>query len=321
MLPPRSALLRSGAVLAGLALVLSACGEDKKDEKEPDTKASEAPAACEDVESGETSESVKVAGAFGKTQTATFESPLSASELQRTVVTEGSGDVPEADETIEILLSVYSGKSGDSLGSQKTELTVGDAQVPDAFRAGVDCVKVGSRAVVTVAAKDVYGEEGNPQAGIAADDSLVIVTDVLGPRPELKPSAWSKNAPEVTFAADGKPTMKLPGKKPASTLMLKVLRPGDGDVVGKGDSVTLDYQGTSWDTGKIFDQSYGKAPATFTTDGVVPGFGAALVGQKVGTRLVVTIPPEHAYGPKGSGSELGGQTLVFVIEIKATEPV
>ena len=103
--------------------------------------------------------------------------------------------------------------------------------------------------------------------------------------------------------------------------MLKVLRPGTGDVVKAGDTVTLDYQGTSWDTGKIFDQSYGKQPASFATDQVVEGFGAALVGQKVGTRLVVTIPPKYAYGEKGSSNDssgLAGQTLVFVIDIQKT---
>ena len=63
-----------------------------------------------------------------------------------------------------------------------------------------------------------------------------------------------------------------------------------------GDNVTLHYQGTSWDTGEVFDQSYGGDPAQFTTDAVIQGFGAALVGQKVGTKLIVTIPPQYAYG-------------------------
>jgi peptidylprolyl isomerase len=65
----------------------------------------------------------------------------------------------------------------------------------------------------------------------------------------------------------------------------------------------------------------GKQGSINLTDQVVEGFGAALVGQKVGTRLVVTIPPEYAYGEKGAGSDssgLAGQTLVFVIDIQKT---
>jgi peptidylprolyl isomerase len=164
----------------------------------------------------------------------------------------------------------------------------------------------------------MYGAQGNSQLGITAEDTLVIVTDLIGLKKQLVPQAW-KNAPKVTFDAKGKPTVKLPDTKPPAQLLLKVLRKGDGAVVKAGDSVTVDYQGTSWNSKKIFDQSYGKQPATFTTDGVVEGFGAALVGQKVGTRLIVSIPPKYAYGEKGAGQELSGQTLVFVIEIKKTE--
>jgi FKBP-type peptidyl-prolyl cis-trans isomerase len=132
------------------------------------------------------------------------------------------------------------------------------------------------------------------------------------------PQEWKKNPPTVKFNAKGKPKLTLPGTKPPADLLLKVLKPGTGDVVKAGDTVTLDYQGTSWDTGKIFDQSYGKQPASFATDQVVEGFGAALVGQKVGTKLVVSIPPKYAYGEKGAGQQLSGQTLVFVIDIQKT---
>ena len=110
----------------------------------------------------------------------------------------------------------------------------------------------------------------------------MIVTDVIGVKKPLVPQAWKTDEPKVTFDAKGKPTLKLPKTKPPKDLLLKVLRQGDGDVVKTGDTVTVDYQGTSWDTGKIFDQSYGKQPASFATNQVVEGFGAALVGQKVG---------------------------------------
>lgn len=326
MLLPRSLHPRSGALLVslGLALVLALAGCGSSDTKKPaagkdaTASSSAAPTSCEDVESGTASESVKVAGAFGKKQTATFDAPLKADSLQRTVLTKGSGAVPKAGDTLDILLDVYSGKSGKSLGSQKASLSVGDARIPDAFRAGFDCVPVGSRSVVTASAKTVYGDQGNPSAGISADDSLVIVTDVVRKEPELKPAAWKTNPPKVTFDKSGKPTMKLPGKKPASTLMMKVLRQGTGAVVTKTSSVTIDYQGTSWNTGKIFDQSYGKPAQPHAANGFVPGFSAALYGQKVGTRLVVTIPPKDGYGPAASSENpLGGQTLVFVVEIKA----
>jgi FKBP-type peptidyl-prolyl cis-trans isomerase len=53
---------------------------------------------------------------------------------------------------------------------------------------------------------------------------------------------------------------------------------------------------------------------------VVQGFGAALVGQKVGTRLVVSIPPKYGYGTTGNTQAgiKGTDTIVFVIEIQKT---
>lgn len=108
--------------------------------------------------------------------------------------------------------------------------------------------------------------------------------------------------------------------KPPTELVLKVLKEGTGAIVKSGDAVTVDYQGTNWTSNTVFDQSYGRAPATFTTGGVVPGFGAALVGQKVGAQVVVGIPPEFGYGTAGQSSAgiAGTDTLVFIVEIKAT---
>lgn len=318
------------ALLAVLVLALTACGSSKSSKDTSSDKSSVSPSAsasastdangCTSYSSGSTSEGVKVSGDFGKTQTATFKTPLAATTIQRTLVTKGTGEVTKAGETVDTLVSVYLGKDGKALGSQPVSLTVGDASMIKAFLAGVDCVPVGSRVVVTAPAKDMYGPQGNTQLGISADDTLVIVTDVIGQKKQVVPQAWKTGVPKVTFDAKGKPTVELPKAKPPKQLLLKVLKPGSGDVVKAGDTVTLDYQGTSWNTGKIFDQSYGKQPASFATNQVVEGFGAALVGQKVGTRLIVSIPPQYAYGTDKANDQSGlaGQTLVFVIDIQKT---
>jgi peptidylprolyl isomerase len=319
------------ALLAASALLLTGCGSDGKAKDKTSSTASSSPSAsasattdangCTTYSPGKVSDGVKVAGDVGKAQNATFTTPLTATGLERTVLTKGTGAVTTPGQKVDALISIYLGKDGKALGSQQVSLTVGDASMIKAFSAGIDCVPIGSRVVVAAPAKDMYGDQGNSQLGISATDSLVIVTDVIGVHKPLVPQAWKTGVPKVTFDAQGKPTVKLPKTAPPKQLMLKVLRPGTGDVVKSGDTVTLDYQGTSWDTGKIFDQSYGKQPASFATDQVVEGFGAALVGQKVGTRLIVTIPPKYAYGEKGAGSDssgLAGQTLVFVIDIQKT---
>ncbi|HET9500323.1 MAG TPA: FKBP-type peptidyl-prolyl cis-trans isomerase [Marmoricola sp.] len=323
---PSSALRRTAAAVAAAALLLTvaACGDDpgSKDGKDATSSSSEtsnAAAACPDVSAGKASDAVKVSGTFGEKQEVEFSTPLEASSLQRTVLKEGTGAEVQGGQDVNALISVFLGKDAKPLGTQQVSLAAGDTKMIKAFAAGIDCQKIGSRVVVASPAKDMYGEQGNPQLGISADDTVVIVTDIIGIKKPVQPVAWAKGAPTVTFNGTKPPTLELPKTKPPKELLLKVLDEGDGEVVQKGDSVTLDYQGTSWDTGKIFDQSYGRAAATFPTDQVVEGFGAALVGQKVGTKLVVSIPPKYAYGEKGSGSELAGQTLVFVIDIKSTQ--
>ena len=99
-----------------------------------------------------------------------------------------------------------------------------------------------------------------------------------------------------------------------------MLTPGSGkEKPTAADTAQVHYSGLTPD-GVMFDSSVKRGePATFATDQVIQGFGAALVGQKVGTKLIVTIPPELAYGTDPAAHELGGQTLVFLVEIEGTE--
>lgn len=329
--PALRSTLRASAPLAALAtlgMVVAGCGSSGSADAKasasssPSTasSASASPAAvtCTGLKPGKTSDSVSVTGAFGKQQKATIPPKLKATDTERSILKKGSGATPSKGQQVTTLVSVYLG-SGKELGSQPLTVTVGDANLPELFTGGAACLPLGTRSVATAPATAVYGPSGNPQAGISPKDTVVVVSDLVSIKKQLVPAAWTKNQAKVTFDAKGKPTVKLPKTPPPSQLELQVLKKGSGDTVRAGDSVTLDYQGTSWNTGKIFDQSYGKQPATFATNQVVEGFGAALVGQKVGTRLIVSIPPKYAYGPKGSGSQLGGQTLVFVIDIKAVK--
>ena len=302
------------ALAATAALVLAGCAGSSEPE------ASETPAAadCMDVSSGSLSDGVTVEGDFGGSPTATFTTPLEATELERTVVTEGDGETTKAGDDVNATVSAFSGTTGEQVFSQPATITAGDDTVFEAFLAGIDCVPTGSRTVTIAPASTLYGDTGNETIGVAPGETMVIVVDVQEP---LKPAKWTEDVPEVKFGAEGEaPTVTLPDTAPPAEYQLKVLEEGDGDEVQSGDNVTLHYQGTSWDTGEVFDQSYGGDPAQFTTDAVIQGFGAALVGQKVGTKLIVTIPPQYAYGTDAAGGELAGQTLVFLVEIIDTAP-
>ena len=300
---------------AAAALLLAGCAGGG------DPEATDTPAAaadCMDLSSGALSDGVKVEGDFGAVPTVTFDTPLEAEELQRTIVTEGDGDVTATGDSVNAVVSAFAGSSGTQLFSQPATITAGGEGVYEAFLAGIDCVPTGTRTVTVAPASALYDGEGNEQVGLAKGESVVIVVDVKEP---LKAKEWTEDVPEVKFGAEGEaPTVTLPDTAPPADYQIKVLEEGDGAEVATGDTVTLNYQGTSWDTGEVFDQSYGGDPAQFATDQVIQGFGAALVGQKVGTKLIVTIPPEYAYGTDKDAAELGGQTLVFLVEILDTAP-
>jgi len=52
--------------------------------------------------------------------------------------------------------------------------------------------------------------------------------------------------------------------------------------------------------------------------GVIAGWNEGLVGQKVGSQVMLVVPPDKGYGEEGSGDTIpGGSTLVFVVDILA----
>lgn len=101
-----------------------------------------------------------------------------------------------------------------------------------------------------------------------------------------------------------------------SGLQYKVLASGEGAQPTADDTVTVHYRGTLID-GTEFDSSYSRGePATFPVGGVIPGWVEALQLMKVGDKFELTIPSDLAYGPGGTGGDIGpNATLIFEVEL------
>ncbi len=99
-------------------------------------------------------------------------------------------------------------------------------------------------------------------------------------------------------------------------IQYEVLRKGTGAQPSAKDVVTVHYVGTLVD-GREFDSSRRRGePATFPLDGVIKGWQEVLPLMRVGSRWLVTIPPDLAYGVNGAGSAIGpNETLIFEIEL------
>jgi peptidylprolyl isomerase len=78
----------------------------------------------------------------------------------------------------------------------------------------------------------------------------------------------------------------------------------------------------NWRTGSVFDSSWERSlPYSFkigaSPSQVIPGWDQGLVGQTVGSRVLLVIPPKDAYGSAGQSQAgiKGTDTLVFVVDI------
>ena len=77
---------------------------------------------------------------------------------------------------------------------------------------------------------------------------------------------------------------------------------------------------------KVFDSSFtaGRQPAAFPigTGQVIAGFDKGIVGKKLGSRVLLVIPPAHGYGSKGNPNAgiTGDDTLVFVVDLLGARP-
>ena len=125
--------------------------------------------------------------------------------------------------------------------------------------------------------------------------------------------------PSVQGAKGTKPVLTFPGPQAPEGLQVQVLDAGDGQVVEAGDTVVTHSLGQVWD-GQVFDNSYDRhQPLDFQVGVgmVIRGWDDGLVGQRVGSRLLLSIPAELGYGERGvpQAGIKGGDTLVFVTEI------
>ena len=69
----------------------------------------------------------------------------------------------------------------------------------------------------------------------------------------------------------------------------------------------------------MFDSSYARGePIAFPVTGVIAGWTEGLQMMKVGGKAMLTIPPQLAYGDKGSPPKIPARaTLNFTVELLA----
>ena len=296
--------------------------------------------SCTPAASGSASESITATGKLGQNPDAKVPTPTKTSKVQVSTIQQGTGAVLGTDDVAKVQYTIYAGATGEALGSSgqsgftkasEYQATVGAKADP--IGKTLECARVGSRTATVLTAQQFFGSAATATSnGLSAKDVLVVVTDIeSGYRGRatgaLQP--LQSGFPSIVTAPDGTPGVTFDLKLPPKTLEYEVIRGGSGATVKKGDSLLLQVEGIQWTTDPAPTDTFvstwtAHKPVTTVAASVTqnskstldPGSAKALIGQKVGSQILVVVPPKYGYpsGKAPQGYPTGG-TLVFIYDI------
>lgn len=310
---------RLAAVLLATTMLLAGCSGDA-DGGDGDTDG-----AVETNGDAAVLEAVTVEGDLGSAPTLTFEQPFAIAAPVARVDTAGTGAELAAGQSVSFHYIAINGDDGTSLASTwdegATQTIVLDEQtIPE-----LTDVLVGQAVGVRV----LFATPGGPAvpatdttAATEAYPAVVMALEVLDARtvPTRAEGAAVEPAaglPTVTLAENGEPTITVPADAVEPTeLVVQPLIKGAGTEVAAGDTITVHYTGALWD-GTVFDSSWAGAPfpTPIGAGQLIAGWDTGLVGQTVGSQVLLVIPGDLGYGEAGSGAIPPDATLVFVVDI------
>ena len=304
------------AILLPGLLLLTACGGDPAS-PEPTSQSA-----------GETAklDSLKLTENGDKTAPGVeFDKPLEVTEPTVKVITEGDGDRVKANQIASISIVALSGKDGstleDTFPGEPEDLELNEdlkTESPVIYNAFVGA-KIGTHLALAVP---------GPAAaeGTEAQPTQLLVVKVLSAKDA--PKVLDKPEGETVTPPAGLPTVKdndkgipessVEGVAAPTALVSQDLIKGTGPEVKETDTLTVNYVGVALEGGKVFDSSFDRGEkATFPLTGVIKGWTQGLTGKTVGSRVLLVIPKDLAYGDEGQGDAKGD--LVFVVDLLGTK--
>lgn len=258
-----------------------------------------------------------------------FATPLRVSEPTIGVVEPGSGASIAMGQLVTFDSMVVDGDTGTTESSTfgtdtPNQLVLASSTANSTMLTAMQSAKVGARflyVVPTDSAVDSTASGASPSAPANVASKVIAISirsvsdlpaAATGTQLALDPSL-----PVVKMGADGTPSLVAPKGKPSAKLRSGVSIEGAGPVISEGQTVAVKYYGWLWD-GTVFDSVWGAgAPEVVNLDEVISGWSQAIVGKKVGSRVLMVVPPAQAYGGAGQGAIPPDATLVFLVDVVA----
>ena len=272
-----------------------------------------------------------ITGNVGEKPTVAVTEPVKVTSSAREVVSTGTGQKAAKGNKVTFDYVIVNGRTGDELetsfGAQPVSLVLDKTKAQPVIVENLIGTPVGSRLVIAIAPKEGFAKSAaqSPQSPVKKNDTLLFVVDLASSKVPLERVTGESVAavdglPAVKLGKAGKPKITVPETDAPTQLVVQPLVTGTGPVVEAGQNLTVHYTGVIWDSGKTFDSSWARGtPAEFVigTGNVIAGWDEGLVGQTVGSQVLLVLPPDKGYGSAGQADVgiKGTDTLVFVVDI------
>lgn len=278
---------KTSAVLASLSLaVLALTGCT--------ASASSDGAACDRGGDDKILNIADVSGDLGSLPDVSVFGPVKTDKTSFADVTVGDGLALGSDfQPVVLDIAFYGGDSGKKLyqsefngdGSRVHSIDYW-AQRSAGLSGVLECATEGSRVLAVLTPED-FGEQNVEAFGLAKDETIVAVVDVLDVMPSKATGALQFNdasgLPTVVRAPDGTPGIIVPDVPAPTKTVTQTLIKGDGPKVKEGDAVVSNIMSVGWDDKKVTTNTRG-------TEASISAAPEQLIGATVGSQVLVVFP-------------------------------
>ena len=270
---------------------------------------------------GDAASVVTATGDFGSKPDVDVPSPIVTTETEVSTLIEGDGQRIVRGTPVVIDYTLFDGATGRELedsgydGSTNVPLTVGGQTLAPLVDA-LECSTVGSRVAIAVKASDlsasINGAEAAPNDD--PDAAYVAVVDIKKAFLAKADGALQLGAdglPAVVTAPDGAPGITVPAGDAPSNEVVHLVRKGGGATLTGDDTAVVQFTAVTWSqpssvTGSTWTNGGSATPVDLGDEQIPAEIRSALVGQKVGSQVMVVLPAAAA---------TGGSASVYVFDV------
>jgi hypothetical protein len=283
--------------------------------------------------SGDSSSLVTATGSFGGKPTIDFPTPLVVKTPEVSVIDAGDGRQISDGDQVDFSFTELTGKAAEEISGDAIESRLQAGLDDDAIAEALVCAHVGDRLALVSTVEKTHGA-GSGGADLKDSDTVVLVIDVTAAfigKADGFNQLPKDGMPTVVTAVDGTPGISILLQDPPEDTQIGLIKAGDGAKAKKDDAVVVHYSFWTWPTteggepvavsgGSTWEKHIAQnLPLTSIADGggVPQGLYDAILGQRVGSQVLVVIPPgdDNFSADNMPGGVTADSTVIFVVDI------